>query len=301
MNLGRRAILAASILWAFYVAAASLHAAATSRPAPLGASPARFERYTEEVPRYLIKLEFVPVKGGSFTMAPLNARGEAKQVEVKDFWMCAIELPWEAFEPWLDVRWMSEDEHKAWAAQPSQVRMPPRMGLDNPDRGFGRHKHPVISVTRASAEAYCKWLSQRTGHAYRLPTEAEFEWGLGSGGVDWGNAEAIERAAWCRENSADDDLSEHRTHPVGTRAANKLGIHDLLGNVAEHVTPLDDAPMVVRGGSFKTAAARFAPAFRQPYSPRWQDRDANQPKSRAWLTDGEFIGFRVVRSRQEKP
>ncbi len=100
---------------------------------------------------------------------------------------------------------------------------------------FGREqdndRHPVIHVSWNDATAYCQWLSRKTGKPYRLPTEAEWEYAA-KGPSRWEEhgaeyQEDLNAVAWYVENSGG------TTHPVGQKAANDLGIHDMLGNVNE--------------------------------------------------------------------
>ena len=103
------------------------------------------------------------------------------------------------------------------------------------DRGAWRQssfpqddRHPVINVSHADAEAYAAWLSRKTGHVYRLPTEAEWEYAARAGTVTanyWG-----------------DDIADMRRHsgvrrsgttPVGLFLPNGFGLYDMLGGVWE--------------------------------------------------------------------
>jgi formylglycine-generating enzyme required for sulfatase activity len=157
-----------------------------------------------------------------------------------------------------------------------------------PDYGWGHAGFPAISVTRQAAEAYTKWLSQKTGRVYRLPTEWEWQHAarLAAGG-DSLTPDAREAIAWHVGNAA------AHTHPVGTKTADRLGLFDLFGNAAEWV--LTDGPsLATRGGSFRNVADDVGPAARAVQDEYWNERDPQLPKSRWWLSDGPFVGFRLV-------
>ena len=106
--------------------------------------------------------------------------------------------------------------------------------------------HPAVCLTKGDAEAYIDWLAQQTGEAYRLPSEAEWEYAARAGTQTsrwWGNAED----AACRHaNVLDSDaqagmfVAAHgcgdgsaKAAPVGSYDANGFGLHDMLGNVWE--------------------------------------------------------------------
>jgi len=56
-----------------------------------------------------------------------------------------------------------------------------------------------------------------------------------------------------------------------------------------------DGPRVTRGGSFRDGADRVGPDARATQDYTWNERDPQYPKSRWWLSDAPFVGFRVVR------
>ena len=111
---------------------------------------------------------------------------------------------------------------------------------------------------------------------YRLPTEAEWEYAARAGtrGDRYGNLDAI---AWYDGNSGD------RTHPVGRKAPNAFGLHDMLGNVEEWVQdwygdypggavtdpvgPGSGSERVVRGGGWYDIARIFRASYRYYRSP----------------------------------
>ena len=163
------------------------------------------------------------------------------------------------------------------------------------DQGWGRGRRPVINVGWEDATAYCGWLSDRTGHAYRLPSEAEWEYACRAGTAtrySWGDDEPGGRAnvrgarGWTAE--------------VGGYPANGWGLHEMHGNVWEWCAdewhgsyegaPSDGTPWigeenpsgrVVRGGS----------CFSDPELARSAIRATVEPNGRS-----NVLGFRVSRT-----
>jgi formylglycine-generating enzyme required for sulfatase activity len=94
-------------------------------------------------------------------------------------------------------------------------------------------EQPVVNVTWNDAMAFCKWLSEKEGKEYDLPTEAEWEYTCRAGGepgdaYGFGNDETkLGDYAWYRGNVAG------KTHPVGKKRANRWGLYDMHGNVWE--------------------------------------------------------------------
>ncbi len=89
--------------------------------------------------------------------------------------------------------------------------------------------HPVVCVSWDDAEAFAKWLSSKNGARYRLPTEAEWEYAARSGGrkEKYAGGNDLDALGWYSNNSGGS------TQPVGRKAANGLGLHDMSGNVWE--------------------------------------------------------------------
>ena len=143
------------------------------------------------------------------------------------------------------------------------------------DEGWGRGNRPVINVDWEEARAYARWLSEQTGHSYRLPTEAEWEYAARAGTTtkySWGNRASHEQANYgtdecCAGLAQGSDRWEY-TAPVGSFPTNGFGLYDMHGNVLEWTqdcmhASYDGAPTngqswnggicdfrVVRGGSW---------------------------------------------------
>jgi formylglycine-generating enzyme required for sulfatase activity len=159
---------------------------------------------------------------------------------------------------------------------------------DNPSKIKGA-SHPVTSVSWNDAVSYCETLTNRErqasrlpeGYAYRLPTEAEWEYAARGGShgrnTQYAGSNSIGDVAWYRENS------EGKTHPVGQKQANELGLYDMSGNVWEwchdwygsysSVSRTDPTGPDVgsfranRGGTWEHFAWYCRVAFRSSYSP----------------------------------
>jgi len=103
-------------------------------------------------------------------------------------------------------------------------------GREKPgDRGWGRGRRPVINVNHEDAEAYCAWLSDVTGSAYQLPSEAMWEYACRAGTT---TAYAFGDQL-TRMQANFDDLESGMTSEVGTYPANAWHLHDMHGNVWE--------------------------------------------------------------------
>ena len=181
---------------------------------------------------------------------------------------------------------------------------------------IGRSGQPAICITHHAAMEYCRWLSEKTGKLYRLPTEAEWEYACRAGtktAYFWGDElDKIDEYAWYVNNA-------EKPMPVGKKKPSPWGLYDIHGNVAEwcldHYVAdaykqfaaakpckgpviLPDAkeyPYVVRGGSWDDDAELLRSAARRGSNLEWSVQDPQRPQSIWWHTDATFAGFRIVR------
>lgn len=146
---------------------------------------------------------------------------------------------------------------------------------------------PVTQITWSDAQAFCGWLGQKEGVAYRLPTEAEWEFACRAGStLRFGvadSADGLEPFAWGDEGTHQPVEKQYLApHPVGLKQPNALGLYDMQGNVWEIChdgfaadaygrAPLDNpaAPgsglCAIRGGSHLEAYATSNPATRTSF------------------------------------
>jgi len=135
---------------------------------------------------------------------------------------------------------------------------------------------PVETVSWRDAVKYCELLTDRErragrlpeGYVYRLPTEAEWEYAARGGrqGRDtiYSGSDTVGEVAWYDGNSG------RRTHPVGTKAANELGLHDSEGNE------------VWEGGTGPKASITSRFQFRLPEVPLAGTREPRPPAT--WIS-----------------
>lgn len=248
-------------------------------PHPGAAAPAHS---TETIPGSLVKFDMVQIPGGSVTH--LGADGKMTTTTVKPFWIGKTEVTWDEYDIYAFRLDQTEDEKAKGVDATSRPSKP----YGAPDRGYGHEGYPALGMAYNAAEHYCRWLSTKTGRKYRLPTEAEWEHACRAGATTHGKPQELEKHAWVWENAED------KAHSVGKKTPNAWGLFDMLGNVMEWCQGVDGKP-VARGGSFVDKAADVNCAARTHQTPEWQQADSQIPKSRWWLSDGPFVGFRVVR------
>ena len=165
--------------------------------------------------------ELVVVPAGTFRMGDLTGGGDVDEAPVR-----TVTIP----RPFAMARY--ETTFAEWDACVAAGAC--RQGVG--DIGFGRGRRPAMLVSFEDAEDYTGWLAQRTGKAYRLPSESEWEYVARAGSATrypWGDD--IGRGnANCDECGSrwDDEL----TAPVGSFPANAFGVHDMVGNLYELVT-----------------------------------------------------------------
>jgi formylglycine-generating enzyme required for sulfatase activity len=162
------------------------------------------------------------------------------------------------------------------------------------DAGFGRGRHPVINVTWYDAQEYVQWLSRRTGHTYRLLTEAEWEYVARAG-----TSSRYYTGPTIATSQANFAHNVERTLPVGSYPPNQWNLFDLAGNVNSWVEDCNSpnykdakpngaawvegscTTRIIRGGSWLDNASILRSARRYDYNPKERDND---------------LGFRVART-----
>lgn len=273
------------------------------------------------------------IPGGKFRMGSPDAEvgrdaaeGPQLDVTLDPFWMGACEVTWAEYDLW------NTDEARPQSKQPDGVARPTPPYMDM-TFNMGRDGYPAICMSHLAARQYCKWLSDKTGKFYRLPTEAEWEFacrGGSSSAYGFGDdAKQLAEFAWFAANSP--RVLEPGAEPVpayqlvGKKKPNAYGLFDMHGNVTEWVADefLSDAfaeahgasprtnpcfapgkdkrgrPIrfshVLRGGSWRDPAEKLRSAARAPSDKTWNERDPQIPKSWWYLTEGQHIGFRIVR------
>ncbi|MBF0310491.1 MAG: formylglycine-generating enzyme family protein [Magnetococcales bacterium] len=155
-------------------------------------------------------IEFVRVPGGCFQMGSND--GEADEKPVHEVCVDGFEMG------------KYEVTQKQWRAV---------MGSDPPELNFkGCDDCPVERVSWLQVQEFIGKLNGGRSGPYRLPSEAEWEYACrgGRSGETYCGGNDIDRVAWHGGNS------EGKTHPVGRKAANGFGLHDMSGNVWERVS-----------------------------------------------------------------
>jgi formylglycine-generating enzyme required for sulfatase activity len=243
---------------------------------------------------------FVRVEGGTFQMGSNSGDSDEKPVHsvtVKTFHISKYQVTQKEWREVMGttVRQQRDIANKEWKLYGEGDNYPMYYVSWREAVEFCNKlsiKERLTPAYRGSGDSItCDW----NADGYRLPTEAEWEYAARGGNKDYlqyeysggNNADVV---AWHGGNSG------NSAHPVGTKAANSLGLHDMSGNVWEwcwdwkgdYKPEAQTDPRghdsgvrrVVRGGSWSDSAERVRSAYRFDYTPSRRN---------------DFIGFRLVR------
>jgi formylglycine-generating enzyme required for sulfatase activity len=250
-----------------------------------------------------IEPEMIFVQGGTYQMGCNSGDSDEKpahSVTVSSFYISKYEITNEDYIKFLNAK--NLNSNGSYNAQELIDMNDEDCAIGYRDGSFyfkgssyaDNKKCPVIEVTWYGAVEYCNWLSQTTGKTYRLPTEAEWEYAARGGSLSHGyiysGSNNINEVAWYEGNSGG------KTHSVGTKQPNELGIYDMSGNVCEWCSdwygkykrrlqinlqcPPRKKYRVIRGGSWYILASYCRVTHRYYYIP---------------TVSYSIVGFRIVR------
>lgn len=212
---------------------------------------------------------------------------------VAPFYMGKHEVTWDMFYNWAygsDINANQYAELQAKNARPSPLYE------DCNQLKLGLGKRPALSMSRTTAEAFAKWVSEQTGKSYRVPTDAEWMHALKLGGGMPETKEELFKQAVFIDNAEiqfDPPFLE-LTDVVGTKEPNELGIHDMLGNAAEWVVDTG-ADKVVRGGHFMLKVENFNADWKGVEDQGiWNETYPQLPVSKFWYRDHYYQGIRLI-------
>jgi formylglycine-generating enzyme required for sulfatase activity len=238
----------------------------------------------ETVPASTTEIQLVQLPPGKVTIKDKDGRD--KTYDVKPVWISRTEITWEQYYPFSYKRDLTKEQ----IAKKVDAQSRPSEPYNTPHLPWGEEGFPAGRIHELAAKKYCVWLSKKTGKKYRLPTEAEWEYACRAGGepVKFKSNKELDPHAWFIGNS------DEEPHEVAKKRPNRWGLYDMLGNLCEWVVR-EDGTMTTAGGSYMDEVKDVGSAARMDYDPSWQREDANDPKGTSWLSNGAFVGFRVVR------
>lgn len=275
----------------------------------------RLESYAQAIDGTGITFRMIAIPAGTFQMgSPANEQwrendeGPQKEISLSAFWIGEHEV---TFSEW-DAFFKAMEIPQTKAISIDAVARPTAQYIDL-TWGMGRDaNHPTNSMSQQAATMYCKWLYEKTGVFFRLPTEAEWEYACKAGTAT--PTLPLNKTAYYKDNSGG------KFHKVKSLQPNAWGLYDMLGNLSEWTLDQYDAgalekmadnttdpltppasryPKVVKGGSYLDDAKVLRCSNRIASETAWNKRDPQIPKSRWWLTDGMFMGFRLVRPARQ--
>jgi len=300
-------------------------------PMTLAADKKLPKKYTETITTKdgaKLTLDMVLIPAGTFTMgSPASEadrqdhEGPQHKVRLDSFYLCSTEVTLELFQAYyaetgtakkdfIDVQEAKKNDEGKKKGDPDAITGPTPVYGDM-TMGYSK-KHPAIGLSWHNAMTVCRWLSKKTGKKYRLPTEAEWEYACRAGTTStFGaakDAAGLEDYGWFMDNA------DMEPHAVGTKKPNAWGLYDMQGNVCEWVHdfysptaykaaagvasnptgPKEGKVYLARGGHYDAEAGELRCAARAFEEDWWRMNDPQIPKSKWWLPQMDFIGFRVA-------
>lgn len=281
--------------------------------------PQPFSAYTEKL-NSGAKFEMLPVKAASFTWKG-EKEGDSLEVTLSPFWMGKAEVTWDEYDPFMnnEIPRLKDgsvvDFARAQIKNDIDFLARPTPPYHPMTFGMPREGHPAISMTQHAANKYCQWISYQTGHFYRLPTEAEWEYACRAGSktkYTWGDkAEEAAQYAWFGGDAA----SPYQK--PGKKKPNAWGFVDMHGNAQEWtldqyvpnrrayfgkdkvhnpwIKATKPYPHVTKGGYWKQPLQEITADKRIPSAPEWKILDPQEPRSLWYFTSVQWIGMRLVR------
>lgn len=218
-------------------------------------------------------MEMVYVQGGNFQMGCTSEQGGDCEVDEKpshsvtlgDYYIGKYEV---TQKQWLDI-----------------------MG-SNPSHFTFCEDCPVESVSWDDIQEFLRKLNQKyPGCGYRLPTEVEWEYAARGGGkqdgTKYAGGNSLDNVGWYYNNASD------KTHPVGQKSPNGLGIYDMSGNVWEYCSDWYKGYPGSSGVSDYSGSGRVRRGGSWTYYPQYC-RVSNRSYA-APDYGSHFIGFRLAR------
>jgi formylglycine-generating enzyme len=200
-------------------------AEAAKKPAPIT---------TPSVSTLPYEPDMVFVQGGTFQMGSNDGESDEKPVHsvtLSDFHIGKYEI---TVAQYLQFCTETNTNWPEWLEKGNSYHVETGTDAYYKNKGYtrkGSDNLPIVGVSWNDVVAYTQWLSRKTSKKYRLPTEAEWEFaargGNNSNSSKYSGSNSIENVAWYTSNSGG------KTHPVGTKQANDLGIYDMSGNAWE--------------------------------------------------------------------
>ncbi len=277
----------------------------------------KHETYRETVPKAKgAELTMVAIPGGTLAL------DKKRTVELSPFWISSIEIPWSLYQAYYqndlgrnkDGSLLEPEKNTSLVDAVSQPT-PQYHDMFLSGQFDNGPNYPAMNMTHHAASKFCQWLTAQTGNFYRLPTEAEWEYACRAGATtsySFGSDEnQIGEYAWYYDNSDD------TYHQTGQKKPNAWGLYDMHGNVAEWVLDGHDPnyrsslksgttnpwriaetryPRIVKGGSWDDDPEDLTITSQTKSSKDWKMIDPQVPKSIWYHTNGQHVGFRIVRS-----